>query len=68
MRKKGKIEASYFPYTNIWKNSILVVKEGSSFPAMGNNKYYGENPIVKEKFNIQQYGFAYDVKRIDGND
>lgn len=70
VRKKGKIEASYFPYTNtnIWKNSLLLVKEGSSFPVMENNEYYGKNPIVKKGLNIQQYGFAYDVKRIDEND
>ncbi len=70
MRKKGKIEASYFPCTNIWKNSLLLVKEGSSFPIMKNNKYYGENPIVKKEFkefNIQQYGFAYAIKRIVKN-
>ncbi|OYD13896.1 type III-A CRISPR-associated RAMP protein Csm4 [candidate division WOR-3 bacterium JGI_Cruoil_03_44_89] len=69
MRKKGKIEASYFPYTNIWKNSLLLIKEGSSFPIMGDNKYYGENPIVivKEEFDVQQYGFAYIVKRIVGD-
>lgn len=69
IRRKGKIESAFTPFTDIWKKSVLMFKEGSTFPLIEGVNYYGENPIVKEKpFNIQQYGYAFPVRMVLRNE
>jgi CRISPR-associated protein Csm4 len=61
--KKGKIESAFVSTKDIWKESIQMFEEGSTFPLISDRELYGKNPIVKEKpFKIQHYGFALPVK------
>lgn len=61
--RKGKIESAFVSTKDIWKESIQMFEEGSTFPLIADRELYGKNPIVKEKpFKIQHYGFALPVK------
>lgn len=65
IKRKGKIESAYVPFTDIWKKTILMCKEGSTFPLLNDKKFYGKNPIVKKvRFDVQQYGYAYPVRMV----
>jgi len=62
MRRKGKIESAFVSTKDIWKATVQMFGEGSTFPLIDDKEFYGENPIVKEKpFQIQHYGFALSV-------
>lgn len=65
VKRKGKIESNFSPTVDIWKKSILMAEEGSSFPVIAGKPFYGTMPIVKEKsdsIKIFQYGIAFSVK------
>lgn len=63
VKRKGKIESSFVSFTDIWKDTVLMYKEGSVFPLLNGKQFYGENPIVKKiEFEVQQYGYAFPVK------
>jgi len=67
--RKGKIESAFVSTKDIWKETIQMFGEGSTFPLIANRGLYGNNPIVKEKpFKIQHYGFALPVKMKEGGD
>ena len=66
-RRQGKIESMYVAPASghIWKNSLVMLQEGSTFPKNG-RRYYGENPIVRRAdtdvpFDVRQYGYAFTV-------
>lgn len=68
LKRKGKVESAYAPSTDIWKESVLMFKEGSTFPLISERKYYGQNPIVKQQpFSVQQYGYAFPVRMVTRN-
>jgi hypothetical protein len=56
----------YIPITgHAWKDSLLMLREGSTFPKNG-QKQYGMNTIVRRAgegidFNVWQYGYAFTV-------
>lgn len=65
IRRKGKMESSFSESTNIWKQSVIMIEEGSVFPILENQKIYGMLPVVKEKSDntkIYHYGLAFTVK------
>jgi hypothetical protein len=54
----------YVP-VNGWKDSLLMLREGSTFPKNGRQQY-GMNAIVRKAgdgldFDVWQYGFAFTV-------
>ena len=54
------------PKGHIWKDHLLMLQEGSTFPHNG-QPYYGENRVVREGkhdlgFDVQHYGYAFMVK------
>lgn len=62
-RRRGRIESSLVSTSNIWKQAVIVFREGSVFPLTEANTIYGCNPIVKQKpFPVQYYGFSYPVR------
>ena len=68
-KRQGKLESMYTalgPRAHIWKDHLLMLKEGSVFPENGQS-CYGENPIARKDdgnlgFDAQHYGFAFPVK------
>jgi CRISPR type III-A-associated RAMP protein Csm4 len=64
IKRKGKIESGFSPSTNIWKKSVLMFEEGSTFPVIEGKTIYGALPEVKSmsNMNILQYGFGFSVK------
>jgi CRISPR type III-A-associated RAMP protein Csm4 len=68
-KRQGKVESMYTtpgPEGHVWKDHVLMLKEGSVFPQNGGQSYYGENRIVREGkhdlgFDVQQYGYAFTV-------
>ena len=63
--RKGKFGGQYVKAKSFWKDSIIMFKEGSVFNSL-NKENYGENKIVKQKsndndFNIYQYGYAFNL-------
>lgn len=66
-RRQGKLETMYTaPTTNhLWKDHLLMVQEGSTFPKNG-QAHYGGLPIVRKAgdgfdFDVRQYGYAFTV-------
>lgn len=64
-RRQGKIESMYAHVEHIWKDHLVMLKEGSTFPKNG-QPFYGENPIVrkddgKSGFDVRHYGYAFTV-------
>lgn len=69
IRRKGKVESAFVSTRDIWKETVQMFEEGSTFPLIAGRKFYGENPIVKERpFQIQQYGFALPINMRVGED
>lgn len=63
--RKGKIESSFSQSTDIWKKTVIMVEEGSTFPVIRNQKIYGSLPVVKEMANgvkILQYGLGFVIR------
>lgn len=61
VKRKGRIESAYSPSTDIWKKTVLMLKEGSLLPVK--EGFYGENVIVKDlNYKVWQYGYGYMVK------
>lgn len=68
-KRQGKMESMYTalgPRAHIWKDHLLMLKEGSVFPK-NDQTCYGENPIARKDdgnlgFDVQHYGFAFPVK------
>jgi CRISPR type III-A-associated RAMP protein Csm4 len=63
-RRQGKIESMYAP-VKARKDSLLMLREGSTFPKNGRQQY-GMNAIVRKAgdgldFDVWQYGFAFTV-------
>jgi hypothetical protein len=66
--RQGKIECMYANPAHIWKDRVLMLKEGSTFPKYERN-YYGANPIVRQDdenlgFAVQHYGYAFPVNTL----
>jgi len=62
VKRKGKMEASFAAVKNVWKESLMMFSEGSTFPLL-NKEIYGRNHLSKkEEYEIQHYGFAVPVK------
>jgi CRISPR-associated protein Csm4 len=66
-KRQGKIESMYAAPASghIWKDHLLMLQEGSTFPKTG-QRFYGGNPIVRKagkdlNFDIYQYGYAFTV-------
>jgi CRISPR-associated protein Csm4 len=63
VKRKGRVESAYSPSTDIWKRTVLMLKEGSLLPVK--EGFYGENVIVKDlSWKIWQYGYGYMVKGV----
>ena len=50
---------------HIWKDHLILLKEGSTFPKNG-RAYYGKNNIVRKDdgelgFDVQHYGYGFTV-------
>lgn len=61
-RRKGKMESAFVNPKDVWKDTVYMFSEGSSFPAIEDRRTYGDNPIVKRTpFEVQQYGYAFPV-------
>jgi hypothetical protein len=50
---------------HVWKNALLMLQEGATFPQNG-QRYYGRNPIVRKAddyvpFDVRHYGYAFTV-------
>jgi CRISPR-associated protein Csm4 len=62
VKRKGKVEASFVDVKNVWKESLMMFSEGSTFP-LRDKEIYGRNHLSKkEEYEIQHYGFAFPVK------
>jgi len=70
-KRQGKVESMYARAPHIWKDSILMLREGSTIPIQNaKRKWLGANPVVREgvsdlsghTFNVRQYGLAFLVK------
>lgn len=64
-KRKGKVESSYSPTLDIWKKSVLMIEEGSTFPVINGKTTYGTLPVVKEisdNYNVLQYGLAFTFR------
>jgi CRISPR-associated protein Csm4 len=64
-RRKGKIESAFSVTTNIWKKSVLMLEEGSCFPAFDQRQYYGDLARVgqlPDGSSVRQCGFAFAVR------
>jgi CRISPR/Cas system CSM-associated protein Csm4 (group 5 of RAMP superfamily) len=66
-KRQGKIECMYADpgSGHIWKDHLLLLKEGSTFPK-NDQKFYGENRIVRKDdgtlgFDVHHYGYAFTV-------
>jgi CRISPR-associated protein Csm4 len=64
-RRQGKIESMYAHVEHIWKDHLIMLKEGSTFPKNG-QPFYGENRIVRRDdgklgFDVRHYGYAFTV-------
>lgn len=63
IKRKGKLECSFVGSDDIWKSTVQMFSEGSTFPLISGHEVYGENPIVKDKpVFVQHYGFAFPIK------
>lgn len=63
VKRKGKVEAAYSKSKDVWKKTVLMLKEGSCLPLK--EGYYGENVVVKElSHKVWQYGYGYMVKGV----
>jgi len=63
VRRRGKIESAFVSVENIWKDSVRMFSEGSTFPIINDHEIYGCNPIIKQRpFDVQQYGYAFSIK------
>lgn len=68
-KRQGKVESMYVtlgPHAHIWKDHVLMLKEGSVFPKH-EQPGYGANPIVRKDdgklgFDVQQYGYAFPAR------
>jgi len=64
-KRQGKIESMYVQPGHVWKDHLILLKEGSTF-SKNERAYYGENKIVREDdgnlgFDVQHYGYAFTV-------
>ena len=66
-KRQGKIESMYaHPKSgHIWKDHVLMLQEGSTFPK-NTRAFYGKNPVVRKAgddldFDVQHYGYAFTV-------
>jgi len=67
VKRKGRVESAYSPSTDIWKKTLLMLKEGSVLPVK--EGFYGENVVVKElSCKIWHYGYGFTVKGVISND
>jgi CRISPR-associated protein Csm4 len=67
VKRKGRVESAYSPSTDIWKRTVLMLKEGSLLPVK--EGFYGENVIVKElPYKVWHYGYGFMVKGVISND
>lgn len=63
--RKGRLESMYIESLDVWKKTITLFEEGSTFPLNLQTDCYGENAVVKEEpFRVYHYGFAYPVKGV----
>jgi CRISPR-associated protein Csm4 len=67
-KRQGKIESMYAAPASghIWKDHLLMLQEGSTFPKKTGQCFYGGNPIVRKagknlSFDVYQYGYAFTV-------
>ncbi len=61
-KRKGRVESLYAPTEQPWKSTLVMLVEGSAFPADGTREVYGAAPVVKEQpFRIRHNGFGYMV-------
>ena len=65
-KRQGKIESMYVQPGHIWKDHLILLKEGSTFPK-NERTYYGANKVVRKDdgnlgFDVQHYGYAFTVK------
>ncbi|MEO0082540.1 MAG: type III-A CRISPR-associated RAMP protein Csm4 [candidate division WOR-3 bacterium] len=64
-KRKGKVESGFSPTSNIWKKSVLMLEEGSSFPEMDGCRNYGtlvEVGTRPDGGSILQHGLAFAVR------
>jgi len=62
VKRKGIVEEAFTSFENPWKRTVFMFKPGSIFPTIEGNENYGQNPIVNsEDFDVQQYGYAFDI-------
>ncbi len=62
VKRKGVVEQSFTNLDSPWKRTLFMFSEGSIFPTINGKEVYGRNPIVNtEKFDVQQYGYAFNV-------
>jgi len=61
-RRKGRVGGKLFKTASFWKETVNVLREGSTFPNLGND-YYGSFPQVKhlKDFDVYYYGLAFPV-------
>lgn len=58
--RKGKVGGRLFTPANVWKKSVTVFKEGSTFPKISGHQYYGTMPVVKERGEFQDFDVYYN--------
>ena len=64
--RKGKSGGRFYTSPNVWKKSVTVFKEGSSFPKIDNQKVYGAFPVVQHfAFPVYYYGYGMMIDFIE---
>lgn len=62
-KRRGRIENMYVQTSDVWKQALLHLGEGSVVPVDGDRLVYGSAPRVKDRpFPVRHYGFAYPVR------
>lgn len=62
VKRKGRVESLYAPTPQPWKQTLIMLAEGSVFPRDGDRSVYGCAPVVKDvPFRVRHNGFAYTV-------
>ena len=61
-RRKGRVGGKLFKTGAFWKETVNVLREGSTFQNLGKD-YYGGLPQIKHRkdFNVYYYGLAFPV-------
>lgn len=63
VRRKGHVESMFMNVPRVWKETLLMFKEGSVFPVQGDRSIRGCAPVVhRDAFPVRQNGYAYAVR------